>query len=547
MTNLVHLSRFAKGTLIDSRPESNNNAVIYTRVSSKEQAETNQSLETQKKYCLEYALRHNLNILGFFGGTYESAKTDERNEFNRMIRFVKTQKEKVGFILVYSLDRFSRTGDNAIFISSELKQRGISIVAVTQPIDVSTHAGVLQQNIQFIFSKYDNDLRREKCIAGMREKLLRGEWTGATPIGYVYKQEGKSKLIVPNEKAKYIQQAFEMKSRGMSNTDIARRLQMMGFQLNMKRLSEILRNPIYCGFLSHNLLEGKLMKGVHQPLVSEDLFLKANDSLKRNAYGYKQFEKNNEIPLKNYIRCSRCGTPFTGYLVKSKNLYYYKCNKIGCKCNRSAKRMHELYKGLLRSYQIHPETSHLLKEQLLMTYNYMMKSSEESKSIHKRSLNDIKKKLDTLEERFAFGEVTKEVYVRVSSRFKSEMEAITSQIEGSRKKLSNPEKFVDYALKICENLSELWDSVGYDQRIQLQELLFPGGILFDREIENYRTIEVNQILQLTRSFSIDSKQNKKGQTENKFDLPALVPKAGIEPAHLSVHDFESCASTSSAT
>jgi site-specific DNA recombinase len=100
-----------------------------------------------------------------------------------MIRFVKDQKEGVSAILVYSLDRFSRTGDNAIFISSELKKLGISIVSVTHPIDVSTHSGVLQQNIQFIFSKYDNDLRREKCIAGMKKKVLRGKWTGVAPLG----------------------------------------------------------------------------------------------------------------------------------------------------------------------------------------------------------------------------------------------------------------------------------------------------------------------------------------------------------------------------
>ena len=146
------LQTFGKGKVNNEGSITTKKAVIYTRVSSKEQADTNQSLDTQKKYCLQYALKHNLNVLGFFGGTYESAKTDERNEFNRMIRFVRNQHEGISLILVYSLDRFSRTGDNAIFISSELKKRGISI-SVTQPIDVSTHSGVLQQNIQFIFQQ----------------------------------------------------------------------------------------------------------------------------------------------------------------------------------------------------------------------------------------------------------------------------------------------------------------------------------------------------------------------------------------------------------
>ena len=152
MNQFELIQSFAKGKATDNAKQSQRNAVIYTRVSTKEQADTNQSLEIQKKYCLQYAIKQDLNVLGFFGGTYESAKTDERNEFNRMIRFVKNQKEGVSAILVYSLDRFSRTGDNAIFISSELKKRGISILSVTQPIDVSTHSGVLQQNIQFIFS-----------------------------------------------------------------------------------------------------------------------------------------------------------------------------------------------------------------------------------------------------------------------------------------------------------------------------------------------------------------------------------------------------------
>ena len=45
-------------------------AVIYTRVSTKEQADTNTSLETQKKYCENYAKSLGLDVIGYFGGTY---------------------------------------------------------------------------------------------------------------------------------------------------------------------------------------------------------------------------------------------------------------------------------------------------------------------------------------------------------------------------------------------------------------------------------------------------------------------------------------------
>ncbi|MHB8403422.1 MAG: recombinase family protein, partial [Bacteroidia bacterium] len=129
--NETLLKAFAKGKSSEQKDTSVQNCVIYTRVSSKEQMDTNQSLEWQKKYCMEYAIKNKLNIQGYFGGTYESAKSDERKEFTRMLKFVKSSKAKISFILVYSLDRFSRTGDSAIYISGELKKTGVNIMAVT--------------------------------------------------------------------------------------------------------------------------------------------------------------------------------------------------------------------------------------------------------------------------------------------------------------------------------------------------------------------------------------------------------------------------------
>src|SRR3974390_464350 len=86
--------------------------VIYTRVSSREQAENNSSLESQKRYCTEYASKKGYRVAGYFGGTFESAKSDERKEFKRMIEHVKKDRG-IDTIIVYSYDRFSRSGTNA--------------------------------------------------------------------------------------------------------------------------------------------------------------------------------------------------------------------------------------------------------------------------------------------------------------------------------------------------------------------------------------------------------------------------------------------------
>ena len=69
--------------------ERTKNAVIYTRVSSKEQFDTNNSIEVQRKACEEYAVKYGYSIIERFGGTYESAKNDERKQFNKMLDFIK--------------------------------------------------------------------------------------------------------------------------------------------------------------------------------------------------------------------------------------------------------------------------------------------------------------------------------------------------------------------------------------------------------------------------------------------------------------------------
>ena len=550
MKVIESIKPFAKGLSKDIPRSLVKNAVIYTRVSTKEQADTNQSLETQRKYCLDYANKQALNVLGFFGGTYESAKTDERNEFNRMMRFVKNQKEQVSTILVYSLDRFSRTGDNAIFISSELKKIGVSIFAVTQPIDVSTHAGVLQQNIQFIFSKYDNDLRRDKCVAGMKEKLLKGELVGLPPTGYYFDRTvgKKEQRILMNEKSKIIKKAFLLKvNERLSNIEIAVKISTPELGLSSKRLGEIFRNPFYCGYISHNFLGGELVKGKHEALVSEAVFLAANNIVSKEAFGYKHQQKNNDIPLKAFIKCSECGSPLTGYLVKKKNLYYYKCNTLGCRCNRSAKMMHEKFKDFLKGFEVKEEFFNPLRDQLLRTFENLTSTDREALRMLKQNLSEVEEKIETIDERYALGEIDGLVYGKIITKYNIQKKELTDQIDKPKFKLSNPLHFINNSLKICSNLSELWVFADYDLRRKVQKILFPRGLFYDRKKEQYRTEDVNVIVQLTQYLSGDWNKKNRNFQENISENSGFVPEIGIEPIHLTVHDFESCASTNSAT
>jgi site-specific DNA recombinase len=275
-----------------------------------------------------------------------------------------------------------------------------------------------------------------------------------------------------------------------------------------------------------SLLGGLVIKAKHEPLISEELFLMANDALKKNAFGYKH-NKGTNVPLRNFVRCAECDTPFTGYIVKKKNLYYYKCNRIGCRCNRSAKSMHGLFAGLLKGYEINRLYLSPLKEQFLHICEVLNDSGKEDRLSMQQSLSTRNAKLEKLEERFAFGEIDREIFEKVGGKLKQEIKSVNDGFKGSEIELSNPARLVDHSLEIISNLSDFWLSGDDDNKRNLQEVLFPGGILFDKQLNNYRTPNVNSVLQLTHSISNDLGANKKGQIRKVSDLPGLVAPAGI--------------------
>jgi site-specific DNA recombinase len=504
--------------------------VVYTRVSSKEQTE-NHSLEWQKKYCVEYANKNNLSIVGFFGGTYESAKNDERKEFNRMMRQLKMYKEPVAYILVYSLDRFSRSGENAIYIASELKKKGIHVVSVTQPVDVYSSAGSFQQNIQFILSKFDNDQRRQKSVDGMREKLRRGEWVGAVPTGYSYDRTHgtKNQVIVINQTGKLIRKAFYWKLEGIKNPEIVERLKAHGAKIPVQLLTDIFRNPFYCGILSHGHLQGELVKGKHPAIVPEDIFLKVN---KLNGVdGYNQNKDNVELPLKPMLRCASCGTQLTGYIVVKKNLYYYKCNTKSCCCNRSANEMHKQFVKLLSSFTLAP---HLIKpatKALAYTYENLTERSTETMKVLTTRLNEVNEKLNNVIERFAVGEIDRNIYDKVAVKLDTEKREIEQEIEKTGISLSNPSELINFAASLASKLPSIWTSGNYRQKQNLQKLLFPRGLQYDRKKDTYRTSGMNRVFSEIAGLSRDLEENKNGNNSEKSNYSRSVPKKGIEPLH----------------
>lgn len=530
MNDIALFKTFAKGS--QKAKNKGSRCVIYTRVSTKEQADNNLSLDTQKKACEMFAKKGSLEIMGYFGGTFESAKTDERKQFNNMLSFLKKSREKISFIIVYSVDRFSRSGANAIYIAEQLKKQGIVVCSVTQPTDASTASGSLQQNIQFIFSEYENQQRREKCMAGVKEMLLRGEWPTAPPVGYdIIKTNGKRSIVL-NKDGKLLKKAFHWKAKEkVSSEEIIKRLAAQGLKISNQRISAFFRNPFYCGLMVHTALEGQVIEGNHEKMISKELFLEANDVLSENKQGYRTNPENKETPLKRFYKCDECGQFLRAYKAYKNQKYYYKCNTKGCNCNMRADTLHARFAQTLSEFTLEFDEAmqYLIKEQMIAEYNRSNEQQEEDIQNIEKQLAQVNKKLERLEERFVLEEITKDMFDKFKAKFGEEKKTIEKEKAKFGNKVSNLDLYIDAAFRASSKLAPVWASADYSDKQELQYMVFPDGIYYNRKKDQCRTPKVNEALRYLADVA--SVLEVKEKREPQFDLhvPSLVATTGIEP------------------
>lgn len=148
------------------------NAVIYCRVSSKEQVDGT-SLESQQIACKEYAVRNHLNIVRVFVERGESAKFADRPQLLDMLAFCTKSERGIEQLLVWKVDRLARNVGDHFNIKAGLMKRGIRVVSVTEPIDGKPE-GKLLETILAGFAQFDNDIRAARCTQGMRRKIEEG-------------------------------------------------------------------------------------------------------------------------------------------------------------------------------------------------------------------------------------------------------------------------------------------------------------------------------------------------------------------------------------
>ncbi|PTX61120.1 hypothetical protein C8N46_105276 [Kordia periserrulae] len=190
-------------------------------------------------------------------------------------------------------------------------------------------------------------------------------------------------------------------------------------------MSKYLRNPFYCGIIVSPLLPDEIIEGKQEPLVSREVFLKINNLLQSRKDVRKYNSEDENLPLKTFVRSLSCDTPYTGYIVRLKDLYYYKNRRKGSKENRSAKKMHQTFLEFLRSFQL-SDSKYIepLKEIIEEKFIELNAEKIEDAKNAKNQLNAIQRKIDRLEERFVFEEISKPQFQKFNEKLKVEKKRI---------------------------------------------------------------------------------------------------------------------------
>ena len=136
-------------------------AVIYARYSSDNQRE--ESIEGQIRECTAYAEKNGITIVKHYIDRAISAKTDNRPEFQQMIK--DSDKKLFDIVLVWKLDRFSRNRYDSARYKTQLKKNGVHLISVTEPIAEGSQ-GILVETLLEGTAEYYSAELSEKVIRG---------------------------------------------------------------------------------------------------------------------------------------------------------------------------------------------------------------------------------------------------------------------------------------------------------------------------------------------------------------------------------------------
>ena len=299
--------------------------VIYARYSSDNQRE--ESIEGQLRECKEYAERNDITILGTYIDRALSAKTDNRPEFQHMIK--ESAKGLFDVVLVWKLDRFARNRYDSARYKNLLKKNGVKVISARENISEGSEGIILEAMLEGYAEYYSVNLARN-IKRGLKENALHAQVIGRPCLGYKA-GENKQYEIEPIG-AKTVHEIFDLYASGLPVSKIIKRLNAKGYTtvngtaFTNNSLYNILRNRKYTGTY---IYDDVVIEDAIPPIVTKEVFDKVQEMLHHNSKCRARAKAKEEYLLTTKLFCGKCGSPMIGDSGTSHTgatHRYYKCN-----------------------------------------------------------------------------------------------------------------------------------------------------------------------------------------------------------------------------
>jgi site-specific DNA recombinase len=250
-------------------------AVLYARVSSREQEREGFSIPAQLTLLREYAQSHEFKIVREFLDV-ETAKTTGRKQFGEMVNFFR-RNPSCRTLLVEKTDRLYRNFRDCV----TLEDLEVEVHLPKEGQVISKNAksqAKLMHGIQVVMARNYIENLREEVLKGMRQKAEQGIYPGRPPIGYRNNKLERTIEIDP-PKAAMAKRLFEVYATGeYSLATLGKAIAVeSGRRFSKGYLESVLKNPFYVGSF---YWQDKLYQGTHPSLISGELFTQVQDVLR---------------------------------------------------------------------------------------------------------------------------------------------------------------------------------------------------------------------------------------------------------------------------
>jgi site-specific DNA recombinase len=462
-------------------------AVLYARVSSKEQEKEGFSIPAQQKLLEGYARENGFRLEAQYIDV-ETAKRAGRTGFAEMVALLR-KNPKCRVLIVEKTDRLYRNFRDYVTLD---EIEGLEIHFVKEGTVISRDSRSSEKfihGIKVLMAKNYIDNLSEETRKGMTEKAHQGIWPSFAPLGYknVDGPNGK-RVIVPDESlAPMVRRLFELCATGRYS------IKELGALVRAERLTgrgdrpmptstvhKILRNRVYSGDFEW---DGNRYHGTHDPIVPADLWQQAQSALD-GRLAKRAKKTDHSFPFSGLLTCGHCGCALVGEIKKSKYVYYH-CSGAKGKCPEPYARQEVIeseFENVLRLIVMDEAVVDWVASALRQSHTDEKRFRDEAVAKLNGEHARLQSRLEAMYEDRLDGRVDLAFFDRKSREWRDEQSRILREIEGHQ--VAN-ESYMEAGIRILElsrNMHRLFARQPADEKRRLLDFVvsncsWKGGTL----------------------------------------------------------------------